>query len=222
MSAQLAAETAFQPIQLTLPSLTPSLVLEVLPYGLTLHRLYVQVDGKTHDVLIGPEDPQAHASQKYTNSIIGRYTNRLPVPEDGQGLPVEQNGLKATVNHKSNEKPTVSLHGGQTGWDSLVWTPLIDPSQVQLFTPEELQTIGTELTPPSGLVFTRTSEDGEEGFPGRVRVEVLVALTPPKGNQVERKDATNLGAVILLYRAKLEEDNKVTPINLTQVCNSSH
>ncbi|KAI0090921.1 galactose mutarotase-like protein [Irpex rosettiformis] len=208
-------DAAFQPIQLTLPSLTPSLVLQVLPYGLTLQSLYVQADGKTNDILIGPEDPHDHVSQKYTNTIVGRYCNRLPVPEDGQGLQVEKNGITATVTPRSNEKPTVSLHGGQTGWDSLVWTPLLDPSEVKLFTADELQTIDAEITPPSGLVFTRTSEDGEEGFPGRVRVEVLVALVPPKGNQIE-KEQVNLGAVVLLYRAKLEEEGKVTPINLTQ------
>ncbi len=215
------SDASFHPIQLTLPSLTPSLVLEVLPYGLTLHRLYVQSRGQTHDILIGPEAPSDHSSQKYVNTIVGRYANRLPVPSDNQGIVVEKNGVQSTVYPRANERETVSLHGGVTGWDSVPWTPLFDPSQIQLFTPAELETIGAELQPPSAVVFTRTSEDGEEGFPGRVRVEVLVALVPPKGNQVE-KEETNLGAVVLLYRAKLEEEGKVTPINLTQVRPSSH
>lgn len=128
-----------------------------------------------------------------------------------------RNGITASVNPRSNEAPTVSLHGGQKGWDSLVWTPLLDPSEIQLFTQDEINTLGAELQPPTGVVFTRTSEDGEEGYPGKLRVEVLVALVPPKGNQVERAEV-NLGAIVLLYRAKLEEDGKVTPINLTQVC----
>ncbi|KAI0755969.1 galactose mutarotase-like protein [Irpex lacteus] len=209
------SDASFHPIQLTLPSLTPSLVLEVLPYGLTLHRLYVQSRGQTHDILIGPEAPSDHSSQKYVNTIVGRYANRLPVPSDNQGIVVEKNGVQSTMYPRANERETVSLHGGVTGWDSVPWTPLLDPSQIQLFTPKELETIGAELQPPSAVVFTRTSEDGEEGFPGRVRVEVLVALAPPKGNQVE-KEETNLGAVVLLYRAKLEEEGKVTPINLTQ------
>ncbi|KAI0693410.1 galactose mutarotase-like protein [Cytidiella melzeri] len=209
--ASLPPGAEFQPVLLTLPSFTPSLALEVLPYGLTLHKAYVQADGKTHDILIGPEQPQGHVQQNYTNTIIGRYSNRLPAST----LVVSKNGAEATVTPRSNESPTVSLHGGVKGWDSLVWTPLLDPSEIQLFTPEEVQTLGAELQPPSGVIFTRTSEDGEEGFPGKVRVEVLVALVPPKGNQIEHAE-TNLGAIVLLYRAKLEGDNKVTPINLTQ------
>ncbi|EEB88271.1 hypothetical protein MPER_13979, partial [Moniliophthora perniciosa FA553] len=69
---------AFNPILLTTPSLTPSLALEVLPHGLTFHRLLLQVSGRTHDVLIGPEDPEGHLKMKYTNTIIGRYANRIP------------------------------------------------------------------------------------------------------------------------------------------------
>jgi aldose 1-epimerase len=209
--SNLPSGAEFQPVLLTLPSFTPSLALEVLPYGLTLHRAYIQADGKTHDILIGPEKPEGHVQQKYTNTIVGRYSNRLPVST----LDINKNGIKATVTPRSNETPTVSLHGGVKGWDSLIWTPLLDPSEAQLFTPEELQTISAELQPPTGVIFSRTSEDGEEGFPGKLRVEVLVALVPPKGNQVE-KEEVNLGAIVLLYRAKLEEQNKITPINLTQ------
>lgn len=155
----------------------------------------------------------------YTNTIVGRYANRVPVSEAGEPLTLSRNGLTSTFSPRSNEAPTVSLHGGVKGWDSLVWEPLIDPSQIQLFTPDELQTIASELQPPTGIVFARTSEDGEEGFPGKLRVEVLVALVPPKGNQVDQADTEglNMGAVVLLYRARLEEEGKVTPINLTQV-----
>ena len=56
-----------------------ALALEVLPHGVTLHRLFVQADGKTHDILVGPEDPAGHLQQKYTNTIVGRYANRVPV-----------------------------------------------------------------------------------------------------------------------------------------------
>lgn len=35
--------------------------------------------GQTHDIVIGPENPEDHLKNKYTNTLIGRYTNRLPV-----------------------------------------------------------------------------------------------------------------------------------------------
>ncbi|KAH9921180.1 galactose mutarotase-like protein [Epithele typhae] len=208
-----ASDPAFTPILLTLPSLTPSLALEVLPAGLTFHRLFVQADGKTHDILIGPEDPTGHQTQKYTNTIIGRYSNRLPVGT----FELERNGFKSTVTPQANEKPTVSLHGGVKGFDQYPWEPLVDPSASELFTPAELATLQTRA--PSSMIFKRISEDGEEGFPGTLLCETLVALAQPEGAPAQTADGTkewNLGSVIVVYRAKLLDDGKVTPVNLTQ------
>ncbi|TFK83746.1 galactose mutarotase-like protein [Polyporus arcularius HHB13444] len=208
-----ASDPGFTPILLTLPSLTPSLALEILPAGLTLHRLYVQADGKTHDILIGPEDPTGHITQKYTNTIIGRYANRLPVGS----FALDRDGIHSVVAPKANEKPTVSLHGGVKGFDQYVWEPLVDPSASQLFTPAELATIQTRI--PTSIIFRRISEDGEEGYPGKLLIEALVGLAQPEGPPNQTPDGAkewNLGSVVLVYRAKLLDENKITPINLTQ------
>ncbi|RDX56960.1 galactose mutarotase-like protein [Lentinus brumalis] len=208
-----ASDPGFTPILLTLPSLTPSLALEILPAGLTLHRLYVQADGKTHDILIGPEDPTGHIAQKYTNTIIGRYANRLPVGS----FALDRDGIHSVVAPKANEKPTVSLHGGVKGFDQYVWEPLVDPSASQLFTPAELATIQTRI--PTSIIFRRISEDGEEGYPGKLLIEALVGLAQPEGLPNQTPDGAkewNLGSVVLVYRAKLLDENKITPINLTQ------
>ncbi|KAH9885801.1 galactose mutarotase-like protein [Cubamyces lactineus] len=207
------SDPSFNPILLTLPSFTPSLALEVLPAGLTLHRLFVQADGKTHDILIGPEDPTGHITQKYTNTIIGRYANRLPVGS----FAIERNGINSVVAPKPNEAPTVSLHGGPKGFDAYPWEPLPDPSAAELFTPAEIATVQTRL--PTSIIFRRISEDGEEGYPGRLLIEALVGLAQPEGGPGQTADGKkewNLGSVLLVYRAKLLDENKVTPINLTQ------
>ncbi|KAI0760986.1 galactose mutarotase-like protein [Trametes elegans] len=207
------SDPSFTPLLLTLPSLTPSLALEVLPAGLTLHRLFVQAGGKTHDILIGPEDPTGHITQKYTNTIIGRYANRLPVGSFAVG----RNGIHSVVSPKSNEAPTVSLHGGAKGFDAYPWEPLPDPSTAELFTPAEIATIQTRL--PTSVIFRRISEDGEEGYPGRLLVETLVGLAQPEGAPNQTAEGTkewNLGSVLIVYRAKLLDENTVTPINLTQ------
>ncbi|KAH9921186.1 galactose mutarotase-like protein [Epithele typhae] len=208
-----ASDPAFTPILLTLPSLTPSLALEVLPAGLTFHRLFVQADGKTHDILIGPEDPTGHQTQKYTNTIIGRYSNRLPVG----AFKISRGSFESTVSPQANEKPTVSLHGGVKGFDQYPWEPLVDPSASELFTPAELATLQTRA--PSSMIFKRISEDGEEGFPGTLLCETLVALAQPEGAPAQTADGTkerNLGSVIIVHRAKLLDDGKITLINLTQ------
>lgn len=219
----------FTPVLLALPSFTPSLAAEVLPYGVTLHRLFVQADGKTHDILVGPETPQTHQQQKYTNTIIGRYANRVPVlstaplASDSTDLPapvpiiLAKGDASSTFSPRSNESPSVSLHGGVQGFDARVWEPILNVRDTKLFTKNEVAYVESELAGQSAVVFTRTSEDGEEGYPGCLRVEVLVALVPPKGKAVEDSGAYCLGSVVIVYRAKLEDEGKVTPINLTQV-----
>ena len=119
---------------------------------------------------------------------------------------------------RPNEKPTVSLHGGVQGFDSHLWEPVLDPSLVQLFTPAELAYVQSELPGQASVVFARTSTDGEEGFPGALRVEVLVGLAAPRGKAVDEESGEYcLGSLVVVYRARLEEEGKVTPINLTQV-----
>ena len=204
----------FTPVLLTLPSFTPSLALEVLPHGVTLHRLYVQANGKTHDILIGPEHPSTHQHQKYTNSIVGRYTNRVPVTTAPTYILDDPASPFLPV---SNESPTVSLHGGPGGFDNQFWQPILDVRQSTLFSPEEIAYVESELPGQCVVVFARTSPDGEEGYPGTLRVETLVALVPPKGKAVEESGASCLGSVVIIYRAKLLDKDKVTPVNLTQV-----
>ena len=123
----------------------------------------------------------------------------------------------STFTPLSNESPAVSLHGGREGFDARLWAPLAHPSAATLLTPAELAWLEREAPGQSAAVFARTSEDGEEGYPGRLRTEVLVALVPPRGKAVEESGAWCLGSLVVLYRAKLEEEDKVTPINLTQV-----
>ncbi|KAG5652985.1 hypothetical protein H0H81_002810 [Sphagnurus paluster] len=212
----------YQPVLLTLPSLTPSLALEILPHGLTLHRIIVQADGRTHDIVIGPESPKDHSTQKYTNSIIGRYTNRIPVGN----YVLERNGVKCNFNALANENPRVSLHGGPTGFDTASWTLLTPENPATLFSEAEL----AHLSSPTAahVIFRLVSPDGDQGYPGKLIVEALVVLIGP-GEQ-ERKyrlpdeapraasPEYDLGSIVLIYRAKLDEEGKqvVTPVNLTQ------
>jgi len=56
------------------------------------------------------------------------------------------------------------------------------------------------------------SKDGEGGFPGEVKVEVLVAIAKRPG-----EENVAGGTVLIVYRAALMEGGVETPINLTQV-----
>ncbi|EIW84609.1 galactose mutarotase-like protein [Coniophora puteana RWD-64-598 SS2] len=202
----------FKPVLLTLPSLTPPLAVEVLPFGLTIHRVYVQADGKTHDIVIGPEDPQGHTEVKYVNTVIGRYANRVPVGTHN----VSKDGIQGSFTTVTNESPEVSLHGGLKGWDFAIWSKYDTLSDATLFTKSEVETI-TQAAPgdASAAIFHYTSPDGEEGYEGTLLTETLVALVGPRG--VASGPAEHaVGSVVIVYRSRLQEKDKVTPINLTQ------
>jgi len=207
------------PILLALPSLTPSLALEILPYGLTIHRLFVQADGRTHDLVIGPESPTGHTELKYTNTIIGRYSNRVPVQEYHIASS-RSSDIKASFTPASNESPSVSLHGGLEGFDEKFWEPVPfppSPGEIELFGEKELKTLTSEIA--TAALFKTISEDGEQGYPGRLRVEALVGLIQPAAvhHRSIAQGEWNLGSIVLIYRAKLVDDKKiVTPINLCQ------
>jgi aldose 1-epimerase len=75
------------------------------------------------------------------------------------------------------------LHGGTRGFDKFLWN------------------VTTKETPQgSSAIFTRTSPDGEEGYPGNLAVRITYTLT----------DSNQL---IVNYHATTD---KATPINLTQ------
>jgi len=210
--------TEFKPIVLELPGPgAPSLALEVLPHGLTIHKFLVQSDGRTHDIVIGPETPTDHVTQKYTNTIVGRYVNRIPVGTHS----IERKGIKNELTALANESPLVSLHGGPKGFDVVPWTLLSAENPPKLFSKAELAHISS-LPESSSAIFRLISPSGDQGFPGTLAIETLIALVGPEKAQTSLNVAESggiehsLGCVLLVYRAKLEDPNTVTPVNLTQ------
>ncbi|KAJ7592543.1 galactose mutarotase-like domain-containing protein [Mycena floridula] len=197
------------PVLLTLPSLTPALALEILPHGLTFHRFFIQADGRTHDVLVGPEPPEGHLTKKYTNTIIGRYANRIPVGTHQ----LERNGVKGEFTAQANENPRVSLHGGPVGFDFVNWKLLDENNPPILFSSKELAHLPESTTATSHAIFRLVSPDGDQGYPGELTAEVLVALVEPAPQERQTGEA-NLGSLIYVYRAKV--DKGVTPVNITQ------
>ncbi|KAF8123397.1 galactose mutarotase-like domain-containing protein [Boletus edulis] len=233
----------YTPLLLSLPgSVTPTLAIQVLPHGLTIHKVIVQVNGKvrtrrksgplpvwsastitsqihsqrqTHDIVIGPEDPKDHSTIKYMNTIIGRYANRVPV---GKHV-VEKNGITTSFEALANESPKVSLHGGPEGFDRRIWQKFTRLDDVKLFTKAEIQSIAAR-TDASAVVFSLTSPDGDQGYSGTLYLETLVVLVPPVKLDPSTVSQHELGSIVIVYRAKLvdlpEGQKQVTPINLTQ------
>ena len=153
---------------------TNGMEVAVTNYGCAILSIMVpDKNGKFENVILGHDsiDHVVNSPEPFLNTVIGRYGNRIA--KGKFTLFGEEHQL--TINNGPN-----SLHGGPTGFHTKVW----DANQVDDKT----------------IIFTYTSADGEEGFPGNLEVEMTYSL----------EDDTN--ALIIEYRAT---SDKATVINLT-------
>jgi len=164
------------PITLYTFSNAHGLEVRAINYGGVIVSLKVpDKNGHLDDIVLGLADLPAYIENKpYLGAIIGRYGNRIA------GAQFKLDG--ATYKLAANNGPN-SLHGGIVGFNHLVW-------DAQPFENEQ----------GVGIVFTHTSPDGDEGFPGNLKAKVTYTLTAQD-------------ELIFDYEATTD---KATPVNLTQ------
>ena len=127
--------------------------------------------GRSGDVVLGFDNLDGYLERHpFFGAVVGRYGNRIARGE----FTLDGRTYKLATNNGPNH-----LHGGNKGFDKYVWNA------------EPLA---------SGVAFSRTSQDGEEGYPGNLEVRVTYTLTDKNELVVE-------------YRATTD---KPTPLNLTQ------
>jgi aldose 1-epimerase len=122
----------------------------VLSWGATLVGMSVpDRAGKVADVTLGFDALERYAQpHPCFGSIAGRYANRI-----AKGL-FTLDGRTFTL---ATNNPPNHLHGGKRGFDKRNWQ--------------------AEPRGPDAVRFTYTSPDGEEGYPGTLRVAVIYKLT---------------------------------------------
>jgi|SRR4051812_9366075 len=131
--------------------------------------------GQFADVVLGFDKVEDYATNEPNfGVIIGRYGNRIAKAR----FTLDGKEYKLAANNGPN-----TLHGGIKGFSKAIWKA--EPFQ---------NSKGT------GLVFTYTSKDGEEGFPGNLTTKVTYTLT-------------DKNELIFDYQATTD---KPTPVNLTQ------
>lgn len=154
---------------------TAGMTAKIITYGAILSELDVpDRDGKLGDVVLGFDHLKDYlAGHPYFGATVGRVANRIAEGE----FTLYGQKYKLAVNNGAN-----SLHGGRKGFDKAVWKA----------EPEKL--------PAGAAVKLRyLSKDGEEGYPGNLRVTVVYTLT-------------NTNALRIDYSANTD---KPTPVNLT-------
>ena len=212
----------FKPIVLSAEG--ASLTTTVLPYGLTIHSISTE-DGE--DFIGGPEDPQDHKARgrAFLNPIIGRFANRLPA---GKVEFKSANGKTTQIELPEFSGAGVVLHGGpqsdkenqvdsllQHGpFDKCYWQPL-DTKDSKFFADAGFTSTSSPGAKQSSLIFAIESPDGDSGYPGKLRIETLLAVVPSSGSDQEL--GKSAGRFLIRYRAALASDGAVeaTPLNLT-------
>ncbi|HVI44745.1 MAG TPA: aldose epimerase family protein, partial [Chitinophaga sp.] len=108
--------------------------------------------------------------QPYFGALIGRYANRIANAK----FKVDGKDYSLAANNNGN-----ALHGGIKGFDKVVWSATQEGDSI--------------------LQLSYTSKDGEEGYPGNLKVTVIYTLTPDNALRIDYKATTD----------------KPTPVNLT-------
>lgn len=143
---------------------------DVLTWGCTVTALEVpDRHGRSADVVLGFDGLQGYLQpQPYFGAVVGRVANRIAKGT----FTLDGKKYQLPINREPN-----SLHGGIRGFDKVLWTPRVLAN---------------------GVEFSRVSPDGEEGYPGELRVWVTYTL--------------DSGELVINYRAQTSQP---TPVNLT-------
>jgi aldose 1-epimerase len=152
-------------------------IVKLISRGATLREWHApDKHGKLDDVVFGFDDVAGYESPAngYFGCTAGRVANRI----DGGKFSIDGNEYTLAINDGPN-----TLHGGvKRSLDKVVWkgTPF-------------------DSDAGEGVVFTYTSPDGEEGFPGALAAKVTYTLTDKDELRIDYEATTD----------------KPTPVNLT-------
>ncbi|MCK2184238.1 aldose epimerase family protein [Halomonas getboli] len=157
------------------------MTVEVMNYGGIIVSLKApDREGNVEDIVLGFDTLDGYLSEAYRRlnpyfgALIGRYGNRI----DQGRFSLDGTTYQLATNDGDNH-----LHGGEEGFDRRLW-------QAEPFSDENGE----------GVILHYVSEDGEEGYPGRLEATVTYTLTDDNALEVS-------------YRA---ETDRATPVNLTQ------
>lgn len=152
-----------------------SMSFSVTDYGCVITSIELKSEGgKTVDVALGYSTFEGYVRNPlFFGALVGRYANRI------SGASFSLDGLEYSLTKNDNGN---CLHGGNPGWHKVLWNPDVFKKQDE-----------------AGIVFTRVSCAGEQGFPGNCSVRVMYSLTSDN-------------EIVIRYSAR---SDAATPFNLT-------
>jgi aldose 1-epimerase len=184
------------------------LSVDIMNFGATVVSVRVpDKDGKIEDVALGFDTPQAYIDAKLNFGTMGRYINRI----GGGKITLDGTNYSLTQNNGQN-----TMHGGKLGFNRHLW-----------------QVVKTGSS-PAMIEMSRLSPDGEEGFPGNLKVSVTFTLTNSNTFTVHYDATTDKPTVVnlsnhtlfnlsvpgndsILHDIVTVDGSAVTPIDATSV-----
>jgi aldose 1-epimerase len=155
------------------------ITVKITNYGATITSILVpDKNNRMGDIALGYDSlDQYIANSPYFGAMVGRYANRIAKGK----FTLNGKSYQLAVNNGKN-----ALHGGLKGFDKVVW----DAGKIEDSTQAKLE-------------LSYISKDGEEGYPGNLKVKVTYTLD----------DHNELTTLIEA------ETDKPTPVNL---CNHTY
>jgi aldose 1-epimerase len=149
-------------------------VCKIITYGGIVTELHVpDKNGQLADVVLGFDDLAGYLRpQPYFGAICGRFANRIAKGK----FTLDGKAYSLAVNNGPN-----ALHGGLKGFDKVVWHA----------TPGEFKDGPT-------LKLEYTSADGEEGYPGKLKVTVVYTFTEKNDLRIDYTATTDKVTIINL------------------------
>jgi aldose 1-epimerase len=148
------------------------LVAQITNYGAIIVSLYVpDRNGNLADIVQGYDNinDYLHGNKPYMGAICGRCANRIA----GGKFTLNEREYSLPVNNGHNH-----LHGGLKGFDKVVWNEVKhSTNHIQL---------------------DYFSKDGEEGYPGNLKVSVIYTFTDQDELKIDYSATTDITTIINL------------------------
>lgn len=178
---------------------TEALSLTVTDYGCRVLSLLVPGrDGEMGDVVLGHRTLEEYFGANYQGATIGRWGNRI----GAACFSLEGQEYRLNKNDGNN-----SLHGGPGGFHQALWQARVEDG------------------PEPEIAFTLESPDGEEGFPGSMKLEVVYQLTKENALKITyhvSSDKTTVYNPTNHSFFNLSGDHSKTVLDTTLTINARH
>lgn len=147
---------------------------EILSYGGIIRSIFVKDNnGEYRDIALGRDTLEEYFNNEgYFGALIGRHGNRIYRGK------FNINGCEysATTNDNGN-----SLHGGVSGFDKYVW-----------------DVVEKDDDNNPTLILSITSPDGDQGFPGNLKVNVTYTVNENDGLSIKYEAVSDKDTVVNL------------------------